>query len=71
MTGIECGNAYNVDGDCNVDTVDFLGLLAAWGPNPGHPADFNGDDAVDTVDFLDLLANWDSEVQNVTEVLAR
>ena len=38
--------------------MDFLALLAAWGPNPGHPADLNGDDVVDTVDFLELLANW-------------
>ncbi len=32
--------------------------MAAWGPNPGHPADFDGNGAVDVVDFLMLLANW-------------
>ena len=37
---------------------DFLDLLAAWGPNPGHPADFNDDGVVGINDFLDLLAHW-------------
>jgi len=32
--------------------------LAAWGPNPGHPADFDGDGEVGINDFLELLANW-------------
>ncbi len=48
----------DITGDDVVDTQDFLDLLAAWGPNPGHPADFNGDNVVDTLDFLDLLAAW-------------
>jgi hypothetical protein len=33
-------------------------MLAAWGPNPGHPADLNGDGVVNVSDFLDLLAAW-------------
>ena len=37
---------------------DFLDLLAAWGPNPGHPADFNDDGVVGINDFLELLAHW-------------
>ncbi len=49
---------WDLDGNGSVDTVDFLDLLGAWGPNPGHPADFNSDGVVDTVDFLELLANW-------------
>ncbi len=49
---------WDLNYDDDVDTVDFLGLLAAWGPNPGHPADFDGNGVVDTVDFLALLANW-------------
>jgi hypothetical protein len=48
----------DVDANGTVDVVDFLGLLAAWGPNPGHPADFNCDGNVDVLDFLELLANW-------------
>jgi len=48
----------NLDGDCVVGITDFLGLLAAWGPNPGHPADLDGDDVVGINDFLLLLANW-------------
>ncbi len=45
-------------GDGIVGITDFLVLLAAWGPNPGHPADFDGDGVVGIVDFLELLANW-------------
>jgi len=58
--------AYEVPTTCPWDFVcdeivgiaDFLALLAAWGPNPGHPADFDGDGFVGIVDFLALLANW-------------
>jgi hypothetical protein len=49
---------WDLDNNGTVDTVDFLQLLGAWGPNPGNPADINGDGTVDTVDFLDLLAHW-------------
>ncbi len=45
-------------GDGIVGITDFLVLLAAGGPNPGHPADFDGDGNVGIVDFLELLANW-------------
>ncbi len=48
----------DLDCDGNVGIVDFLALLAAWGPNPGHPADFDSDGVVGIVDFLALLANW-------------
>ena len=44
------------DGEVGIN--DFLALLAAWGPNPGHPADFDGDDVVGINDFLELLAHW-------------
>ncbi len=47
----DCG-----DGNGEVDTVDFLALLAEWGM-VGTPCDFDGG-GVDTVDFLALLANW-------------
>ncbi len=49
---------WDVDGDGNVGINDFLDLLAAWGPNAGHPADFDGDGDVGILDFLALLANW-------------
>jgi hypothetical protein len=59
---LDCGKTnpcpWDTDGSGEVDTVDFLALLGAWGPNPGNPADINGDGTVDTVDFLDLLAHW-------------
>ena len=38
--------------------ADLLMLLAAWGPNPGHPADFDGDGMVGFSDLLALLAAW-------------
>jgi hypothetical protein len=49
---------WDLNGDSNVDVLDLLDLLDAWGPNPGHPADFNGDDTVDVLDLLELLDNW-------------
>jgi hypothetical protein len=49
---------WDLNDDNVVDVLDLLGLLDAWGPNPGHPADFNGDDVVDVLDLLTLLDNW-------------
>jgi hypothetical protein len=49
------------DADCDgeVGVLDFLALLAAWGPQAGpHPADFDGDGEVGVIDFLAQLANW-------------
>ncbi len=50
----------DVDGD--VDVVDFLALLSAWGACPGRPApcpaDLDGDGAVGVIDFLILLASF-------------
>jgi hypothetical protein len=40
------------------DVIDFLVLLGAWGPDPGHPADLDGSGDVGVNDFLILLANW-------------
>lgn len=52
----------DLDRDCSVGIVDFLALLAAWGPCPATPApclaDFDGDGNVGVVDFLFLLATW-------------
>jgi hypothetical protein len=55
------GSSCDLDHSGAVDTVDFLQVLASWGPCADCddcPADFNGDCVVDTVDFLMLLANW-------------
>ncbi|MHC4416502.1 MAG: WD40/YVTN/BNR-like repeat-containing protein [Planctomycetota bacterium] len=49
---------WDLTGDALVGVNDLLILLAAWGPNPSHPADFNGDDFVGINDLLALLANW-------------
>ena len=55
---VELNALGDVDGYWDVDTADLLALLAAWGPNEGHPADFNGDGTVNTQDLLTLLGNW-------------
>jgi hypothetical protein len=48
----------DLDGDAVAGISDFLDLVAAWGPNPGHPADLDGDGLVSVTDFLALLARW-------------
>ncbi len=53
----------DLDHDCHVGIVDFLTLLAAWGPcappcPPACPADIDGDCTVGITDFLLLLAAW-------------
>jgi hypothetical protein len=48
----------DINGDGEVGVLDFLDLLAAWGPNAGHPADLDGDGSVGVTDFLQLLAAW-------------
>ena len=48
----------DIDGDGVVGVKDLLDLLAAWGPNPLHPADFNGDGFVGVSDLLTLLGTW-------------
>jgi hypothetical protein len=49
---------WDLDSSGEVGITDFLALLMAWGPNPGHPADFDLDGEVGITDFLELLANW-------------
>ena len=71
VTVLACSNPFNVAGDCNVNIDDFLALLAAWGPNAGHPADYDLNGFVEVDDFLDLLDNWDEGHDYVVEVLAR
>ncbi len=53
----------DVDGDGIVGILDFLDLLAAWGPcaapcPPSCPADLDGDCSVGITDLLTLLAHW-------------
>ncbi len=53
----------DLDGDGTVGIVDFLLLLAAWGPcsdpcPPSCPGDLDGDCVVGIIDFLALLSNW-------------
>ena len=53
----------DLNGDGIVGILDFLDLLAAWGPcpepcPPSCPADLDGDCSVGITDFLTLLANW-------------
>ena len=53
----------DIDGSGTVDIVDFLNLLASWGPcPPGGPcaADIDGDGHVGVTDLLALLLAWDS-----------
>jgi hypothetical protein len=70
ITIASCGSPFNLSGDCGVGITDFLDLLAAWGPNPGHPADFDGDDSVTIIDMLALLDAWGPSNYNA-EVLIR
>jgi hypothetical protein len=53
----------DINGDGHVNVVDFLLMLAVWGPcpdpcPPSCAADLDGDCQVNVVDFLLLLANW-------------
>ncbi len=53
-----CRFSLDLDGDGVIGILDFLGLLGAWGTNPGGPPDFDGDGAVGVTDLLALLAGW-------------
>ena len=50
--------ALGSDGARGLSAAEAGRRLAAWGDNPGHPADFTGDGTVGVEDFLALLANW-------------
>ncbi len=53
---VSCAGDFDADGIVGVP--DLLGLLAAWGPNPGHAADLDGDGVVGVPDLLSLLGVW-------------
>ena len=60
---LQPGIPGDLDGDGVVGILDFLALLAAWGPcpdpcPPSCPGDLDGDCVVGIVDFLTLLTNW-------------
>jgi hypothetical protein len=52
----------DLDGDGAVGVLDFLALMAAWGPCPDPPAacpaDLDGDGQTGVNDFLILLGHW-------------
>jgi hypothetical protein len=52
---LSCGADLNGDG--NVDTLDFLLYLTAWA-NSDPIADWNQDGTVNTLDFLAFLGDW-------------
>jgi hypothetical protein len=54
----DCQCVADINGSGSVNVMDFLLLLAAWGPTLGNPADINLDNSVDVLDFLILLAAW-------------
>ncbi len=69
VTPLACAG-LNISGDCGVGISDFLDLLGAWGPNPGHPADLDSDDDVGVTDLWLVLGAW-GESNYILEVLAR
>jgi hypothetical protein len=52
------GCPADLDGDGMVNVVDFLILLAEWGPCDCCDADLDLDGTVGIIDFLSLLARW-------------
>lgn len=48
----------DLDANGQVDVLDLLALLGAWGPCAGCPADLNLDGTVDVQDLLILLGAW-------------
>ncbi len=48
----------DIDGNGTVSTNDLLGLLSAWGTDPGGPPDFDSNGLVGTSDLLILLSSW-------------
>lgn len=51
-------NGDDVTGDGEVNVLDLLSILAAWGSCGGCPEDLNHDGAVDILDLLVVLTAW-------------
>jgi hypothetical protein len=63
LHGTETGARFpacpgDLDSDGTVSVVDFLALLAAWGPCPCCRGDLDGDGAIGVNDFLILVGSW-------------
>lgn len=59
---VNAARVADLNGDCQVDVLDLLILLGAWGTCPARgdcPADINGSGGVDVQDLLMLLGDWD------------
>jgi hypothetical protein len=56
--GDMCECVGDADNSGEVTVVDFLAMLAVWGPCPGCPEDFDYSGDVGVTDFLAMLANW-------------
>lgn len=54
----ECECFVDLTGNGVVNASDLALVLGAWGPNPGHPADFNADGLIDHSDLAVLLGAW-------------
>jgi len=57
--GTSLGADLNCDGE--VDVVDLLQLLGAWGPCEGCEEDLDGSGVVDVLDLLQLLGSWGAQ----------
>ncbi len=52
-----CPSPANLNGDCSVNTQDFIAFLGAW--SSGEPiADWNDDGIINTQDFIAYLGDW-------------
>ncbi len=58
-TGALLACPQDIDQDGTTGILDFLNLLAAWGPCAGYcPQDIDGDGMIGITDFLALLGAW-------------
>ena len=48
----------DIDGDGEVDVLDLLEVIAAWGSCDSCPEDFDGNGEVNVADILVLIAAW-------------
>jgi hypothetical protein len=55
-TVAEC--AADFDGNGEVNVLDLLDLIAAWGATGDTPQDLNGDSVVTVLDLLVLIGAW-------------